>query len=64
MIGYVDQVKEDELNSSKFAGVRVGTLIGRSGLERQYDDQLRGEDGVRFVEVNALGRTVPASRSG
>ncbi len=60
VLGYVDQVKEDELSSPKFAGVRGGTLVGRSGLERQYDDQLRGEDGVRYVEVTALGRMVPA----
>ncbi len=64
ILGYVDQVKEDELSSAKFAGARAGTLIGRSGLEREYDDQLRGEDGVRFVEVTALGRTVPAGSVG
>jgi len=59
VVGYVGEVSETELGSAKFAGARGGTLVGRDGLERQYDDQLRGEDGVRFVEVTALGRAVP-----
>ena len=60
IVGYVNEVTERELASPKFVGTRAGTLVGRDGLERQYDDQLRGEDGVRLVEVTALGRTVPA----
>src|SRR5207253_1390208 len=38
--------------------VRLGGLLGKDGLEREYDDSLRGADGVRFVEVSALGRVV------
>ena len=64
LIGYVDQVNERELGSAKFAGAQVGTLVGRDGLERQYDDQLRGEDGRRYVEVDARGRTVPSGAVG
>ncbi|MBI4420434.1 MAG: penicillin-binding protein 2 [Gemmatimonadetes bacterium] len=60
-VGYVGEVTERELSSAKFAGARAGTLVGRDGLERQYDDQLRGEDGVRFVEVTARGRAVSGS---
>lgn len=57
-IGYVAEVTEDELNSGLIPDSRNGTLVGRYGLENQYDSVLRGEDGVRFVEVDALGRTV------
>ena len=57
-LGYVSEITEDELASAGFAGARPGTLVGREGLERTYDDRLRGRDGVRFVEVDALGRTV------
>ena len=38
--------------------VADAVLVGRDGLEKQYSDRLRGEDGERFVEVDALGRTV------
>ncbi len=57
-IGYVAEITEEELNSELITGARNGTLIGRYGLESQYDSALRGEDGVRFVEVDALGRAV------
>jgi penicillin-binding protein 2 len=57
-LGYVSEITEDELASGQFEGARAGTLVGREGLERTYDDRLRGRDGVRFIEVDALGRTV------
>jgi penicillin-binding protein 2 len=57
-LGYVSEVTEEELTAQQFAGARPGTLVGRDGLERTYDADLRGKDGVRFVEVDALGRTV------
>lgn len=57
-LGYVSEITEEELTSRRFVGARPGTLVGRDGLERTYDDRLRGRDGVRFIEVDALGRTV------
>ena len=58
VVGYVSEITESELASGDFARARAGTLVGRDGLERTYDARLRGKDGVRFVEVDALGRTV------
>ncbi len=57
-LGYVGEITEEELRSGTHRGARGGTLLGRDGLEQQYDDRLRGRDGVAFVEVDALGRTV------
>jgi penicillin-binding protein 2 len=57
-IGYVSEITEAELASGSVMGARPGTLVGRDGLEREYDAVLRGRDGIRFVEVDALGRTV------
>ncbi len=36
----------------------MGGIIGRDGLERQYDSVLRGLDGIKFTEVDARGRLV------
>lgn len=58
LVGYVGEVTEAELTSSRFRTVRLGGLVGKDGLERAYDDSLRGADGVRFVEVDALGHLV------
>src|SRR5213596_311038 len=58
LVGYVGELTETERAQRRFAAVRLGGLLGKGGLERQYDDSLRGADGVRFVEVSALGRVV------
>src|SRR5205809_354937 len=58
LVGYVGELTETERAQRRFASVRLGGLLGKGGLERQYDDSLRGADGVRFVEVSALGHVV------
>src|SRR3989441_2071957 len=58
LVGYVGEVTEAERAQRRFAAVRLGGLLGKGGLERQYDDTLRGADGVRFVEVSAFNRVV------
>jgi penicillin-binding protein 2 len=64
LVGYVGEVTEAERAQRRFAGIRLGGLVGKDGLERAYDDSLRGADGVRFVEVSALGHVVrEATRS-
>ncbi len=58
LVGYLGEVTEGERATQRFGTVRLGGLVGKDGLERQYDDSLRGADGVRFVEVSALGHLV------
>jgi len=63
VLGYMDEVKENEIESSKVRAAQDGSSpyqrgdrIGRKGLEEYYEDYFRGQDGVRFVKVNAYGR--------
>jgi penicillin-binding protein 2 len=58
LVGYVGEVTEGERATKRFAMVRLGGLVGKDGLEREYDDSLRGSEGVRFVEVSARGQMV------
>ena len=60
IIGYVAEISRDELAMPVYrdAGYRQGRWIGKAGLERQYELQLSGRDGARFVEVDAVGRIV------
>jgi penicillin-binding protein 2 len=66
LVGYVGELTEAERAQRRFASVRLGGQLGKGGLEREYDDTLRGADGVRFVEVSALNHVVreagPGSR--
>jgi penicillin-binding protein 2 len=57
LIGYVGEVAEAE-RTGKFAAVRLGGLVGKDGLEREYDSTLRGSEGQRFLEVSARGQMV------
>jgi penicillin-binding protein 2 len=56
--GYTGQIRESDLNSPEFEGYQSGQEIGLGGLERQYERDLRGIEGSRFVEVDARGRVV------
>ncbi len=56
LLGSMGEVTEQELGQR--SGLRPGAQVGRDGVEREYDDSLRGADGVRFVEVSALGHVV------
>lgn len=58
LVGYVGEVTERELEIPLFAGRRLGSIVGKVGLEREYEDSLQGSDGVHFVEVDALGRVI------
>lgn len=58
LVGYVGEVTEEELGTSAYESRRPGSIVGKTGLEREYEDSLQGSDGERFVEVDALGRVV------
>jgi len=58
LVGYVGEVTEGERGTKRLGQVRLGGLVGKDGLEREYDDTLRGSEGVRFVEVSARGQMV------
>jgi len=56
-IGYVGEVSPQDLakNPDKY---RPGDIIGKAGLEREYNDQIVGTDGMRRVVVNSIGKMV------
>lgn len=56
VIGYVGEVSEQELNSTDFAKYAQGDIVGKAGIERQYNDMLVGVDGQRRVVVDSFGR--------
>ena len=60
MIGYVAEISREELEQKQYkdAGYSQGRWIGKAGLEKQYEFELSGTDGARFVEVDAMGRIV------
>ncbi|GAB4328882.1 MAG: penicillin-binding protein 2 [Candidatus Zixiibacteriota bacterium] len=60
VIGYVREVSEADQQKARESGKRLRGLIGAVGLEKEYDELLRGVDGVRYSQMNALGQFVGA----
>lgn len=58
LVGYVGEVDQEDLDSVRYTGARLGSVVGRSGLEQEYDETLRGMPGIRYIEVDARGRLV------
>jgi penicillin-binding protein 2 len=56
-IGYVGEVSEQQIEASD-GRLRPGDVAGKTGLEKQYNDQLIGTDGMRRVIVNSVGKEV------
>ncbi|GAC1443070.1 MAG: penicillin-binding protein 2 [Vulcanimicrobiaceae bacterium] len=56
--GYVGSITEDEYASLKGKGYTANDVIGKEGLEQQYDAYLRGKSGGEQIEVNAQGQLV------
>jgi len=59
VLGYVKEIDRSLLNNmGDTEQYDVGDLIGAQGLEKQYENLLRGEKGLSFLQVDAFGREV------
>src|SRR6267154_1459844 len=58
LVGYVGEVSEDMLNQPGFELYDPGDVVGKSGVELQYNSVLMGKNGSRQVVVNSHGREV------
>ena len=58
VFGYVSEINEEELERRKDEGYKSGYIIGKFGLERVYDKEVRGINGGDQVEVDVSGRPV------
>jgi len=58
LIGYVGEVSEDMLNQPQFELYDPGDVVGKSGVELQYNQVLMGKNGSRQVVVNSHGKEV------
>lgn len=58
VLGYVGEISPKQLESDEYKdkGFRPGDIIGKGGLEQNYDQFLRGRPGYRKVLVDSRGR--------
>lgn len=61
LLGYLSQITQSELQTAqadKDTTVNAASVVGRAGLERQYDEYLRGKPGYKKVTVDSKGRVL------
>ena len=58
VLGYVGEVSEYEISKGQNTDLKAGSIVGKFGLERFYDNYLRGTDGSYREEVDVAGRVV------
>ncbi len=56
LLGYIGEVDTKDIAADPRKQLQPGDYIGKMGIERYYDNYLRGSNGVGYVEVDATGR--------
>ena len=57
-IGYLGEITAKQLKSNQYPKNRMGDFIGQWGLEKEWQDELGGKKGGRFLEVDAKGQEI------
>jgi penicillin-binding protein 2 len=58
VLGYVGQISKEELSDPAFIDHNGGDIIGKMGLEQQYELRLKGTDEKQLVEVDSQGSSI------
>jgi len=56
LLGYVGEINRSQLKEHEYASETPGRIIGQYGIEKVYDNLLRGSLGRKNIEVDATGR--------
>ncbi|MDT3739129.1 MAG: penicillin-binding protein 2 [Candidatus Kapabacteria bacterium] len=62
MLGYTREISRQQLDKSPY--YFPGDLIGQTGIERTFESDLRGREGVQYVAVNKFGQRVASYNDG
>lgn len=58
LLGYVGEIEARELQRLRSKGYRLHDVIGKDGVEKVYDRQIRGKDGGKKIEVDVYGSPI------
>ncbi len=56
--GYVSKINEQEYGNLKDEGYSINSVIGKTGLEKFYEEQLIGRKGFEIIQVDATGKNL------
>ncbi len=58
ILGYISEITKEQLVDSSYKNYKAGDIIGQAGIEKQYDQILRGEDGATYILTDARGKQI------
>lgn len=58
VLGYTGEISSEELQILYNQGYASAREIGKTGIEKYYDNILRGDDGIRYGRFDARGRRI------
>ncbi len=62
VLGYISEVNEWDLKSNPY--YTLGELTGRTGIEKQYEAELRGQKGVKYIQKDRFNRVIGPYKEG
>lgn len=62
VLGYISEVNEWDLKSNPYYA--LGELTGRTGIEKQYEAELRGQKGVKYIQKDRFNRVIGPYKDG
>ena len=62
VLGYISEVNQTDLQNNK--NYSAGELIGRTGIEKQYEQLLRGRKGVKYIQKDRFNRDIGSYKNG
>ncbi|MCE2613142.1 penicillin-binding protein 2 [Flavobacteriaceae bacterium D16] len=62
VLGYISEVNEEDLRKNPY--YVQGELTGRTGIEKQYEEMLRGRKGVKFIQKDRFNRDIGPYKNG
>ncbi len=62
VLGYISEVNESDIRRNPY--YKQGELTGRTGIEKQYEEVLRGVKGVKFIQKDRFNRTIGPYKEG
>lgn len=62
VLGYISEVNESMINSN--SNYHLGELIGTAGVEKSYEDVLKGTKGVKFIQRDRFNKEIGSFKNG
>ncbi|MCF8054077.1 MAG: penicillin-binding protein 2 [Deltaproteobacteria bacterium] len=56
IVGYLGEISREEMSGDNYYGYRMGSIVGKKGIEKYRDLILKGRDGAEQIEVNVKGK--------